>query len=119
MLSSDACPLLAAALFPFEAVLHGVDKLLLGVDDELGVTDPAVGVGHVSGDVELDAGEADFGWVRAGRRPRPYAKSLASEEDRHQAFVLCFRGMSYKTRELVVLSEFSRSGLSRRQHSHR
>ena len=118
-LSPDACPLFAAALFPSQAVFRDVEGLLLGVDDELGVIGPAVGVGGVSGDMELDAGEADFGWVRAGRRPWPYAKSLAPEEDRHQAFVMCFRGMSYKTRGLFGLSELSRSGRSRRQRSHR
>ena len=118
-LSPDVCPLLAAALFPSQAVLRDAEGLLLGVDDELGAIGSAVGVGHVSGDVELDAGEADFGWVRAGRRPRPYAKSLAPEEDRHQAFVMGFRGMSYITCELLVLSELSRSERSRRQHSHR
>ena len=118
-LSPDARPLLAAALFPSQAVLRDAEGLLLGVDDELGVIGSAVGVAHVSGDVELDAGEADFGWVRAGQRPRPYAKSLAPEEDRHQAFVMCFRGMSYKTRELFGLSELSRLERFRRRRSHR
>lgn len=62
---SDACPLPVATLFSSEAVLHDVEELLLGVDDELGVDGPAVGVGGVSGDMELGANVADFGWVRA------------------------------------------------------
>lgn len=117
-LSPDTCSLLAVALCPSQAVLRDAEGLLLGVDDELGVIGPAVGVGGVSGDMELDAGEADFGWVRAGLRPRPYEKSLVPEEDRHQAFVMCFRGMSFITCELLGLSELSRSERSRRLHSH-
>lgn len=56
---SDACPLPVTALFSSEAVLHDVEELLLGVDAELGVDGPAVGVGGVAGDVELGADKAD------------------------------------------------------------
>ena len=56
---SDACPLPVATLFSSQAVLHDVEELLLGVDAELGVDGPAVGVGGVAGDVELGADEAD------------------------------------------------------------
>ena len=52
-------PLPVAALFSSQAVLHDVEELLLGVDAELGVDGPAVGVGGVAGDVELGADEAD------------------------------------------------------------
>ena len=48
-----------AASFPSQAVLHDIEKLLLGVDGKLGVDGPAVGVGGVAGDVELGADEAD------------------------------------------------------------
>lgn len=48
-----------ASLFPSQAVLHDVEELLLGVDAELGVDGPAVGVGSVAGDVELGADKAD------------------------------------------------------------
>ena len=50
---------LPLALFSSEAVLHDVEELLLGVDAELGVDGPAVGVGGVAGDVELGADKAD------------------------------------------------------------
>ena len=52
-------PLPVATLFSSQAVLHDVEELLLGVDAELGVDGPAVGVGGVAGDVELGADEAD------------------------------------------------------------
>ena len=52
-------PLPVAVLFSSEAVLHDVEELLLGVDAELGVDGPAVGVGGVAGDVELGADKAD------------------------------------------------------------
>ena len=50
---------LSLALPPSQGVLHDVEELLLGVDAELGVDGPAVGVGGVAGDVELGADEAD------------------------------------------------------------
>ena len=49
----------AATLFSPEAVLHDVEELLPGVDAELGVDGPAVGVGGVAGDAELGADESD------------------------------------------------------------
>ena len=50
---------LPLALLPSQAVLHDAEELLLGVDAELGVDGPAVGVGVVAGDVELGADKAD------------------------------------------------------------
>ena len=50
---------LPLALPPSQAVLHDVEELLPGVDAELGVDGPAVGVGGVAGDAELGADEAD------------------------------------------------------------
>ena len=52
-------PLPVAMPFSSEAVLHDVEELLLGVDAELGVDGPAVGVGGVAGDAQLRADESD------------------------------------------------------------
>ena len=48
-----------ASLLPSQAVLHDVEELLLGVDGELGVDGPAVGVGGIARDVEFGTDEAD------------------------------------------------------------
>ena len=52
------CPTLA--LLSAAPLLHGVEKLLLGVDTELGKDCLAVGVGGVARDAQLLADEADI-----------------------------------------------------------
>ena len=49
-----------ASLFPSSAVLHDVEELLLGVDAELGVDGPAMGVGGIARNVEFSTDEADI-----------------------------------------------------------
>ena len=59
------CPTLA--LLSAAPLLHGVEKLLLGVDTELGKDCLAVGVGGVARDAQLLADEADVAPARQQR----------------------------------------------------